>query len=226
MNILIISPHPDDAELGMGGTIASLASNGINVYILDLTNGEPTPFGSIPERLNEAKKASKILKVKNRIILDLPNRYLEDKIEYRKKVAEQIRKIKPEIMFAPYYIDAHPDHIAAYHLGIASRFYSKLTKSDIKGEPFYPPKIFFYSISHFKINITPSFIFPVTKKFFELKIKAIKSYKSQFSHSPNNKIISIITTIGKYWGNLINSDFGEPFISYEPLAIKNIKCLI
>ena len=226
MKILVISPHPDDAEIGMGATIAKSSFNGNEVYIIDLTNGEPTPFGTVKKRLSEAKKAYKILKLKERIILDFPNRFLEDKIEYRKKIAEHIRRIRPDILFIPYNFDAHPDHIAAYYLGIGARFYSKLTKSDIKGEPFFTQKVFFYFSSHFKLSINPSFIFPIDKKFFLKKIKAIKVYKSQFSYKPNNRVIETIIENGKYWGNLVNSDFGEPFISPEPIPIKNLQWLI
>ena len=46
LDVLVIAPHPDDAELGMGGTIAVMLGQGLRVGILDLTNGEPTPLGS------------------------------------------------------------------------------------------------------------------------------------------------------------------------------------
>ncbi|MCF7874301.1 MAG: PIG-L family deacetylase, partial [Candidatus Omnitrophica bacterium] len=108
---LFISPHPDDAELGIGGTILKLKKQGHTVFMVDLTDGEPTPFGTKEKRKKETKKATKILKVDERINLDLPNRYLFDNKEARFLVAETIRKYKPDILFCPYPEDAHPDHL-------------------------------------------------------------------------------------------------------------------
>ena len=133
---MCVGAHPDDVEMGMGGTVALLVDQGYDVLILDLTNGEPTPYGSPEIRKKESEEAAKVLGVK-RITLDLPNRYLEDIIENRKKIAAIIRDFRPKYIFAPYFEDAHPDHIAASKLVDASRFYAKLTKSDIPGEPFF-----------------------------------------------------------------------------------------
>jgi LmbE family N-acetylglucosaminyl deacetylase len=125
--IMCVGAHPDDVEMGMGGTVALLVDQGYDVLILDLTNGEPTPYGSPEIRKKESEEAAKVLGVK-RITLDLPNRYLEDTIENRKKIAAIIRDFRPKYIFAPYFEDAHPDHIAASKLVDASRFYAKLTK--------------------------------------------------------------------------------------------------
>ncbi len=226
MKIMIIAPHPDDAELAMGGTIFELTDKGNKVIILDLTNGEPTPHGSVKTRLKEARQAAKVLGVTERIILDLPNRYLKDEIEHRIKVAEYIRIYKPEIIFAPFSIDAHPDHIAGSNIALASRFYAKLTKTKMKGEPFYPSRIYFYFCSHLQLNIQPSFVLPVSRKGFRKKIKAIKCYKSQFNYGKNKKIPERIEIQMRYWGERINQEFAEPFFSYEVIGIKNISCLL
>ena len=106
-----------------------------------------------------------MLGVKSRTVLDLPNRYLMDGIETRKKVATVIRKIRPQVLFLPYWIDAHPDHVQATQIGEAARFYAKLTKSDIPGEPCYPDHIFYYLCSHFRLHITPSFILDISREF-------------------------------------------------------------
>ncbi|MFM7517356.1 MAG: PIG-L family deacetylase, partial [Pirellula sp.] len=87
LDMLVVAPHPDDAELGMGGTIAKMIQSGANVGILDLTNGEPTPFGSIEKRAAETLEASKRLGVTWRYNLGLPNRFLEATLENRAKLA-------------------------------------------------------------------------------------------------------------------------------------------
>ena len=96
---LIVAPHPDDAELGMGGTIAKMETGGWNVTVVDLTDGEPTPFGSKQIRAKETKTASDILGIKKRICLGMPNRSLDPTLENRRKLAEVIRlRNKPFIV--------------------------------------------------------------------------------------------------------------------------------
>ncbi len=225
MKILVLAAHPDDAEISIGGSMLTHAQQGDEVYLLNFTNGEPTPNGTIETRLKEAGIADKILKIKRRIVMDLPNRYLEDTKENREKVAEHIREIKPDIMLVQTHLDQHPDHIAASELGTAARFYAKLTKTEIKGEPFYPPKILYYYTSHFKIIPSPSFILPVSEDTFEEKIKAVECYESQFIHK-NRNIPEYLKIAGKQYGSRINSPYGEPFYTPEVLGIKNLHNII
>ncbi len=211
--ILCIGAHPDDIEIGMGGTVASLTSRGYNVILLDLTNGEPTPMGSPEIRKKEAEKAAKILNAQ-RITLDFPNRFLEDNIDYRKKIASIIREYRPEYVFAPYFDDAHPDHIAASYLSEFARFYSKLTKTDIKGEPYFPKRIIFYFPIHLRLRITPSFIIDISD-FIEIKKQAIYCYESQFILPKKEKIIENILIENRYWGYQAYVEAGEPFYQKE-----------
>ena len=129
LDALVIAPHPDDAELGMGGGILKMLSEGLSVGVLDLTSGEPTPHGSEEIRAAETRQATEILGLSWRSNLGLPNRSLESTLEARKKLASVIRQLRPRWLFAPYWIDAHPDHVAATELVEAARFWSKLSKS-------------------------------------------------------------------------------------------------
>ena len=162
LDILIISPHPDDAEMGMGGSILVFKDKGLKVGVLNLTNGEPTPFGSVEKRIKEAENSSKFLNLDYMEILDFPNRYLMDSIEIRIEVAKRIRILKPKILFIPYFIDAHPDHISASYIGNASRFYAKFTKVDWEGEPHYPKRIIYYFSNHLKFQYPISFTIDIT----------------------------------------------------------------
>lgn len=225
MKILVLAAHPDDAEITVGGTMLTHSLKGDEVYLLNFTNGEPTPNGTVETRLKEAGKADKILKIKRRVIMDLPNRYLEDNKENREKVAEHIREIKPDILLVQTPLDQHPDHIAASELGTAARFYAKLTKTEIKGEPFYPPKILYYYASHFKIIPSPSFVLPVSEEVFREKIKAVECYESQFKHK-NRNIPEYLKLMGKQYGIKIYSPYGEPFYTPEVLGIKNLNNII
>jgi bacillithiol biosynthesis deacetylase BshB1 len=160
--LLVIGAHPDDAEIGMGGAIAAFVQQGHGVVILDLTNGEPTPMGSPEQRRAESEAAARVLGVKRRITLPLPNRYLMDTVENRAAVAEVIREVRPEIVFLPYGVDAHPDHVAAERLGEAARFYAKLTKTEMRGDPHYPGRILHFFCTHYRLHVAPAFILDIT----------------------------------------------------------------
>ena len=113
LDVLIVAPHPDDAELGMGGSILKLKQEGLRVGVLDLTSGEPTPHGSEEIRRLETVNATEALQLDLRENLGLPNRSLEANLESRHQLAGFIRQTRPRWLFAPYWVDAHPDHVAA-----------------------------------------------------------------------------------------------------------------
>ncbi|MCR4433761.1 MAG: bacillithiol biosynthesis deacetylase BshB1 [Coprothermobacterota bacterium] len=224
--ILTIGAHPDDVEIGMGGTIASLKGKGHEVTILDLTDGEPTPTGSREIRLQESQEAAKVLGVDRRITLDLPNRYLLDSIENRLKVAEVIREVRPDVIFLHYWTDAHPDHRAASQLSEAARFYAKLTKTEMSGEPFYPRRLFYFFSSHFRLLVKPAFVFDISQ-FIEVKIRAISCYKSQFNEIRGNlRILEDLKITARWWGSRAHLDYGEPFASRECLSLKEISAIL
>lgn len=226
LNILVIAAHPDDAELGMGAAIAKLVRLGHQVNLLDLTDGEPTPCGSSEIRKTEAKASADLLGIKNRTILDLPNRFLENTIEARIKIAAHIRKIRPEVVFAPFRIDKHPDHVAASQLSEAAVFYSKFTKSEISGEPWKVGKIYYFTAIHFRSHLKPSFIVDVSRD-FPVKLEAIKSYRSQFIDNKENQFVfEYLKQQGEYYGNLINRKYGEAFISREEIGIEDVAHLV
>lgn len=226
MKILAIGAHPDDVEIGMGGTIAALKNKGHEVTILDLTDGEPTPTGSREIRLKESQEAAKILGVDRRITLDLPNRFLMDTIENRLKVAQVIRDIKPEVVFLHYWTDAHPDHRAACQLCEAARFYAKLTKTEMSGEPFYPKYLFYFFSSHFRLVVQPAFIFDIGQ-FLEVKIGAVSCYQSQFNEARGNLgILEDLRVNARWWGSRARLDYGEPFASRESIFLRDLSALL
>lgn len=220
-SVLVIAPHPDDAEIGMGGTIAALINGGVEVTIADLTDGEPTPYGSPEIRAQETLKASIALGVTKRRLLGITNREVVDSIENRQKVAAVIREVKPDVLFIPYWEDTHPDHIAACMLCEAARFYSKFVKSSISGTPHYPKKVFHFFSTHIRVKIIPSFIVDVTAH-FEKKMDSIGCYESQFKMHPGNaKRLHAIRIEGAFWGDQINTGFGEPFACRENIALRD-----
>ena len=227
ITILAVSPHPDDVEAGMGGSIIKFLKLGHEVHIVDLTNGEPTPHGTPEIRRAECEKATSLLGVSGRTNLNLPNRYLFDSIESRNKLAEVIRRVRPHIMFIPYWEDAHPDHIQATQIGEAARFYAKLRKTDLKGEPWYPDRILYYLWSHQRVHLSPAFIIDISDE-FECKVGAAKSYKSQYAYDEVRwqAVKGAMHSCGQYFGSLIGTRYGEPFASREELGLRDIRDLI
>ena len=163
LDVLVVAPHPDDAELGMAGAIMKFKDDGWRVGILDLTNGEPTPFGTPEIRARETAAATAILGLDWRENLGLPNRSLEATLEARAKLAAVFRLQRPRWIFAPYWVDAHPDHVAATELIEAARFWSKLTKTEMPGEPHYPQRIFYYYCVHLRIIPQPAFVLDISR---------------------------------------------------------------
>jgi len=222
----VVAPHPDDAELGLGGTILKLKAQGHAVFIVDLSSGEPTPHGTKEKRRKETDQASKVLDIDKRINLGLPNRYLFDGKEERLLLAEQIRLHKPDIIFCPFSIDAHPDHVAAAKITEGARFYAKYTHLTLKGEPHYPAYLFYYFCSHLRIRPEMSFLVDISHQ-FQKKMQAVKSYKSQFIDNPKNRFVfDYIETRDKSLGRLIHAEYAEALYSREAIKIDDLSNLL
>ncbi len=235
LDILVFGAHPDDAEIGMGGTIALLADNGFKVGVVDLTRGEMSTRGDVNTRKKEAKRASKILGLKLRDNLELPDGRLEVVDEYIKMVIWQIRKYKPKLVFAPYKNDRHPDHIAASNLVKTAVFHSGVGKYDTSDEneqqePHRPVKLYYY-MQAFKFE--PKFIVDISN-YFDKKMKSVFAYKTQFynprSKEPNTfisdpKFTRYLESRSGFYGFQIGKDYGEPFYSEEEVELNLVEML-
>ena len=228
LDVLVIAPHPDDAELGMGGTIMKMLADGLRVGVVDLTSGEPTPNGSDEIRQRETAAATEIMGLAWRQNLGLPNRSLEPSLNARAMLAGVIRETRPRWLFAPYWEDAHPDHVAATQLAEAARFWAKLTKTDLPGKPHHPERIYYYYCIHLRLAVQPAFIVDISD-FWERKLAAIRAYHSQFIVG---RPVEPPTMLDRFrdeaanWGRLIQRPFGEPFTTREPLGLNSLNALV
>jgi bacillithiol biosynthesis deacetylase BshB1 len=227
LDALVVAPHPDDAELGMAGAILKFKADGFKVGILDLTSGEPTPHGSLQIRARETAAATEILGVDWRQNLGLPNRSLQHTLEARRQLAGVFRQTRPRWIFCPYWVDAHPDHVAAIELIEAARFWSKLSKSDLPGEPHHPERIWYYFCVHLRVVTPPAFVLDITP-YWEQKRAAIECYQSQFvtgraSEAP--PIMDRLRDQAAYWGWSIGTAYGEPFASREAVGLSSLRDL-
>ena len=224
LDVLVISPHPDDAELGMAGAILRMKAEGWAVGVLDLTSGEPTPFGNSEIRARETAAATEILGLDWRENLGLPNRTLEPTLEARGKVAAVIRRTRPRWLFAPYWIDAHPDHVAATQLIEAARFWAKLTKTDLPGEPHYPERVYYYYCVHLRLIPQPAFILDISE-FWDRKLAILQCYRSQLieGRPPGSPtLLDQLRDQAATWGWTIGARYGEPFASREPIGLASL----
>lgn len=228
LDVLVIAPHPDDAELGMAGAILKMLADGWRVGVLDLTSGEPTPHGTPELRRQETAKATEILGLTWRDNLGLPNRSLEPTLENRAKLAGVFRQQRPRWLFAPYWVDAHPDHTAATRLVDDARFWAKLTKSDLPGEPHHPQRIYNYYCVHLKAAAQPAFVLDISDQ-WETKLASIRAYESQFITGRPTEPPTFLDALrdeAAYWGKTIGVRYGEPFHCREPIGITGLAGLV
>jgi bacillithiol biosynthesis deacetylase BshB1 len=228
LDILVIAPHPDDAELGMAGAILRFKAEGKRVGVLDLTSGEPTPSGTLEKRAAETQAATEILGLDWRGNLGLPNRSLEPTLDARRGLATSIRQLRPQWLFAPYWVDAHPDHVAATQLVEAARFWAKLSKSNMPGEPWHPQRIYNYYCVHLKHAAQPAFILDISQ-FWDRKLASIRCYASQFIDGRSTDPPTFLDQLrdeAAYWGKAIGVRYGEPFQCREPIGLSTMAGLV
>jgi N-acetylglucosamine malate deacetylase 1 len=228
LDALVIAPHPDDAELGAGGGILRMRSEGLRVGVLDLTSGEPTPHGTPEIRQAETEAATRVLNLDWRGNLGLPNRCLEATLEARAALAGVVRSLRPRWLFAPFWEDAHPDHVAATQLIEAARFWSKLTKSDLPAPPHHPQRIYYYYCVHLKLAPQPAFVLDISE-YWETKQQAIACFQSQFvtgREAVRPTFLERIRDEAAYWGKAIGTAYGEPYASREPLGVTGFRSFL
>lgn len=250
MNVLVVGPHPDDQEIGMGGTIARLAQAGHDVLLLDITDGCPTPRGDRATRLAEAAAALACLQPGpggrpiRRTLLDLKNREVEHTLAARHAVAGVIRAHQARVVFVPHWEDAHPDHRAVTRIVEDARFDAKLTKIEMPvprgldpGPPIYPKWVFYYEISHMRRVVHPTFCVDITGLEGK-KLDSIAAYRSQFGPWDEGgpgvdpgKVVSAdfrerVLAHARVCGSLIGVPFAEGFTAKEPLAVSDISVLV
>ncbi|MHA1681541.1 MAG: bacillithiol biosynthesis deacetylase BshB1 [Promethearchaeota archaeon] len=222
LDILVVGAHPDDAEIGSGGLIVRYRKLGKKVGILDCSNGEPTPHGTVEKRMAEAKESADILGVNVRVTLDMVNRYIENTIENRKKIADVIRKFTPKIIITHPPRDWHADHVAVNQLVNAAKFQAKLTNTDSKFPEYYPPRILYFDHSHIKEKRRVDFLVDISDS-LEDKIRALKAYKSQFIENKKNYgIFNYMRERAGFLGYQVGVRYAEGYICPEYFLMDDV----
>jgi N-acetylglucosamine malate deacetylase 1 len=225
LDVLAVGAHPDDVEIGCGGTVAQLIRQSVRVGIIDLTDGEPTPGSTGPEaRLAEARRAAQTLGVEHRVTLTLPNRKLFDSFEARVLLANEFRKFRPRLVLAlgEKTTMASPDHWQAMQITDAAVFYSRLSKWDDQFDNLPPHAIrgqLYYTLTPGRLEPPPGpgqLVVDISDT-LQTKLDAIRCYASQFPPEKQH-IFPRIESAARYLGQAAGYEAGELLASPRPIG--------
>lgn len=237
LDVLAIGSHPDDVELGCGGTLALLAGQGRQVGILHLTRGERGTRGTPEQREREAERAAAALGAAELAFLDCGDGALRAGDAEEDALIEVLRRWRPELVLGPTPRDRHPDHERAHRLVAAACFYAGLANRGSGGPPHRPAAVFSY-MQHDPFD--PTFIVDVTSV-WERKMEALAAYRTQLfqpgesdqdearqeDDQPMTKVASrefrlAVEGRARHFGLMIGAEMGEVFWSRLPLAVGNL----
>ena len=191
VEVLAFGPHPDDIEIGIGGTLAKHVSSGHRVGLCDLTAGEMGSNGSVEERLAEAEAARAVLGALWRTNLRLPDRAIGSEPSHVQQVVELVRQVRPRVVAIPYWTDRHPDHGAASHLLTEAVFNAGLRRFPAEGEAWKPELSCYYFIND---SVAPSFVVDVSAQ-YDTKRRALACHASQFRPTGADAVPTRLTSV-------------------------------
>lgn len=245
LDILAIAAHRDDVEQTCGGALLKMARKGARTGILDLTQGEMGTRGSRQERAGEAADAARILQVRWREALDIPDGRVENTYANRLKIARIIREQRPRVVILPYWQGRHPDHYTCSTLGYEACFLAGLTRlgqteatADVDPRdvnalgslaPHRPFKIVYATLYY---DVRPSFVVDITDE-FEAKLESIFAYKTQYSDQEAGKgdfpahdeIRERVAAMAYFYGMLAGVRYGEPFFQKEVGLVDDLRLI-
>lgn len=224
VDVLAFGPHPDDIEIGIGGTMAKHAALGHRVGLCDLTAGEMGSNGTVEERLAEADAARAVLGASWRANLHLPDRGIATDPSHVRRATEMVRRARPRVVVIPYWSDRHPDHVAASQLLTDAVFNAALRKYPADGEAWRPDATVYYFIND--SGAPPSFVVDVSE-YYDVKRRALACYASQFNPKAAGAVATRLTS--SLFPQLIESRdaqfgaqagyaFAEGFVSRRPVV--------
>jgi bacillithiol biosynthesis deacetylase BshB1 len=233
VDILAFGPHPDDAEIGVGGVLRKLKDRGRTTGIIDMTSGD-MGWGTPELRAEEGRKAGALLKLDVRECLDMGDCRVEDTFDNRVKVASVIRRHRPQIVLAPYYDLpigrglGHNDHYKTGQIVSNAFNLAHLAKAPCEGEPFQAKAIYYYFIPP---GTRPTFIVDISA-YVEEWLAALDCHQTQFNHPDRPRPANMqlprdgFESYARYWGWQIGVKHAQAFLATTPLKIDDPFSLI
>ena len=221
LDLLVFGPHPDDLEIGLGGTIAGHTSLGLTVGLCDLTAGELGSNGTPEERVNEAENARVVLGAAWRENLRWPDRQIGKDPDHLAQAVRFIRRHQPRTIALPYWSDRHPDHRAASELLTEAAFNAGLRRYRAEGEAWKADWICYYFIND---SASPSFVIDVSAT-YDRKREALDCHKTQFQRGTGTADTRVNTPLFRQlvesrdaqFGALVGVRWAEGFLVREPI---------
>jgi len=229
IDILAIAAHRDDVEQTCGGTLLKMRSLGLETGILDLTQGEAGTRGSAVERAAEAETAGRILGVRWRQALDLPDGRVENSHESRLKIVRVLRELRPRVVVLPYWQGRHPDHYTTATLGYEACFLSGLARIETGSAPHRPYKVLYASLY---ADVRPTFVVDISP-FIEQRYQSLMAYRSQYANAeqgsalfvPQEEIRERTFAEASHYGQLAGVRYAEPFVQKEVGLVDDLMSL-
>ena len=235
VDILAIGAHPDDIELGCGGTLMKEIEMGKKVGLMDLTQGELGTRGSKEIRKQEAELARDFMGAKFRDNLLLDDCFFENNRDNQIKLISKIRRYQPDIIICNATDDRHIDHQKAAKLVVDSCFLSglKKIKTTFDGnlqDVWRPVNVYHYI--QWK-NLEPDFVIDISK-YMKQKFDLINCYKSQFYNDEKfddntpistKNFLDSITYRARDLGRLVGVEAAEGFLSSRFPIVDRISSL-
>jgi N-acetylglucosamine malate deacetylase 1 len=227
VDLLVFGPHPDDLEIGMGGTVRHHVELGARVGLCDLTRGEMGSNGSPEERVREAEAARDVLGAEWRVNLALPDGGLALGREQVIAIVELVRAAQPAVIAMNAAADRHPDHVAAHTLLTRALFDAGLRRFRAAGEPWRARRVCEYFIND---SGAPSFVVDVSSV-YERKRAALACYRSQFEASTAGAVATRLTSPlfaqlvesrDAQFGALTGVRYAEGFVVREPVRLAHL----
>jgi bacillithiol biosynthesis deacetylase BshB1 len=227
VDLLVFGPHPDDIEIGLGGTVARHVALGRTVGLCDLTAGELGTNGTVEERLAEAEAARAVLGAAWRVNLKWPDRGIGSAPAHVRDAASLVRQARPRVVAIPHWTDRHPDHVAASKVLTEAVFNSGLRRFDADGDAWRPASVCYYFINNWD---TASFVIDVSAH-YDLKRKALDCYVSQFRASApgamptrlnSPRFSQLIESRDGLFGAIAGVAFAEALVVKDPVVLPHL----
>jgi len=224
LDLLVFGPHPDDIEIGLGGTIARHTAAGHSVGLCDLSEAELSTNGTREERRAEALEASHVLGVQWRENLRWADGGIAETPEMIRSAVDLIRRHQPRTIAIPYWDDRHPDHVAASRVLRVAAFRSGLRRYEPGADPWRPEWVCHYFIND---GATPSFLVDVSAH-YERKRAALDCFRSQFAPPGGGAVATRLTAAtfrqliesrDAQFGALAGVAFAEGIVVREPVVL-------